>query len=121
MTKNALKGKKKDTIQGMYMRLSDYLAASRQILNEAYELGNNKHKWQTPIDDPDNRDAKRLKTALSGSSSKVSFTQEEESPVTLSKPITKRNTQNTQAWTERQSSAILVVGTGTIVTSVTIK
>ena len=44
MTKLALKGKKKDTIEGMYMRLNDHLSASRQILNDAYELGNNKHK-----------------------------------------------------------------------------
>ena len=90
MTRVALKGKKKDTLQDMYMRLSDHLAASRQIVNDAYELGNNNHKWETPIDDPNNRAAKRLKTALSGPSSRVSFPKEEESPVTFSKPITKR-------------------------------
>ena len=51
MTRDALKGKKKDTILGMYMQLSDHLAASRQIVNNAQDLGSNdsrRHSRQPP-------------------------------------------------------------------------
>ena len=91
MTKDALKGKKKDTILGMYMRLSDHLAQSRQIVNDAQELGNSEYAWTTPSEDQDAREHKRLKPAISSApSQKVSFNHDEESPVAKSKPIAKR-------------------------------
>ena len=104
----------------MYMRLSDHLSASRQIMNDAYELGNNKHKWSTPIDDSNNRQAKRLKTALSSApSNSVSFTHDEESPVALYKPILKRKPEypGYPGMDRKQTYAIPVVNTVTIVTS----
>ena len=97
ITKDALKGKKKDTILGMYMRLSDHLAASRQFVNDAQDLGNSEYTWSTPSEDPDAREPKRLKTALSSApSNKVSFNHDEESPVAKSKPIAKRKPDHSE-------------------------
>ena len=90
-TKIALKGKKKDTIAAMYMRLSDHLSTSRQCVNDAFDLGNNKHKWSTPIDDPHAREAKRQRIISSpGPSNSVSFQRDEEPPKAAYKPIAKR-------------------------------
>ena len=70
----------------MYMRLSDHLSASRQCVNDAFDLGNNKHKWSTPIDDP-----KRQRIISSpGPSNSVSFQRDEEPPKAAYKPIAKR-------------------------------
>ena len=47
-TKTSIKKTKRDTIQDMYMRLSDHLNIARQCVNNAVELGNSRYRWTTP-------------------------------------------------------------------------
>ena len=47
-TKEYLKVKKRDTMQAIFMRLSDHLAAARTCVNDAADMGNSEFEWITP-------------------------------------------------------------------------
>ena len=93
-TKEYLKTKKRDTIQAMFMRLSDHLSAARTCVMDAADMGNSKYKWTTP-DSPSSDDSKRQKTSppyatAAASSHAVTFQTEREPQVVKNKPIAKR-------------------------------
>ena len=47
-TKEYLKVKKRDTMQALFMRLSDHLAEARKCVNDAADMGNSEFEWITP-------------------------------------------------------------------------